>query len=306
MRSETRLRFVVICAAIVLFYSAYAMAGTWQTLDYPGSADTWVEGAGNGYICGYSYSGGYTYDGSTWRTYNATGYPWPTMVTSAWGNTVVGHIQDASGHHGVIYDGATWTKIDKPGSTSTIFYGTNGSVHVGEYYASGSHGFIYNGTTWTTIDKPGAALTFVNGIYGNKIFGRADIYEEEVGGYGFIYDGTAWTDLIKPGAHYTEIKGISGKYIVGNYMQPSNVWHGFLYDGSTWTTMDMPWSTGIIAGITGDTIVGYYNDAGLRAYPNNSELPIYSKAMVPLKGFRDKKTKSKEPIPNFRPVMGEN
>jgi len=43
-----------------------------------------------------------------------------------------------------------------------------------------------------------------------------------------------------------------------------------------------------------------------RAYPNNSELPIYSKAMVPLKGFRDKKTKSKEPIPNFRPVMGEN
>ena len=44
----------------------------------------------------------------------------------------------------------------------------------------------------------------------------------------------------------------------------------------------------------------------IRAYPNNSELPIYSKAMVPLKGFRDKKTKSKEPIPNFRPVMGEN
>jgi hypothetical protein len=43
-----------------------------------------------------------------------------------------------------------------------------------------------------------------------------------------------------------------------------------------------------------------------RAYPNNPEWPIYSKAMVPLKGFRDKKTKSKEPIPNFRPVMGKD
>ena len=164
------------------------------------------------------------------------------MVTGAWGNTIVGHIQDASGHHGFIYDGTTWTTIDKPGATSTIIYGTNGSKLVGEYYESGSgnHGFSYDGTTWTTIDKPWVGQTLVNGIYGNKIFGRADIWQADIGGYGFIYDGTTWTTLAKEGAHYTEIKGISGKYIVGNYMQPSNVWHGFLYDGTMWSTWIRP------------------------------------------------------------------
>jgi hypothetical protein len=61
-----------------------------------------------------------------------------------------------------------------------------------------------------------------------------------------------------PDATYTEVKGISGDYIVGNYMKPANVSHGFLYDGSTWTTLDMPWSNGLIVGITGNTIVGSY------------------------------------------------
>jgi hypothetical protein len=259
MREKTRLKSIVIYATTLLLSSACALAGTWATLDYPGSADTWMEGAGNGYICGYANAGGFTYDGTQWRTYNRPGYNVP-IVTGAWGNTIVGHIQDTSGdqqHHGFIYDGTAWTTIDKPGTTSTIIYGINGSRLVGEYYISGSHGFDYDGTTWTTIDKPGAYLTMVNGILGNNIFGLAD-------SNGFVYDGTTWQTYDFPGSTWTEIRGISGKYIVGNYMQPANVWHGFLYDGSSWATIDMPWSNGLnsaIAGITGDTVVGYYNDA---------------------------------------------
>ncbi|HLB73753.1 MAG TPA: hypothetical protein VJJ98_07020 [Sedimentisphaerales bacterium] len=36
------------------------------------------------------------------------------------------------------------------------------------------------------------------------------------------------------------------------------------------------------------------------------ERPIYSKAIMPLKGFRDEETKSKKQIQDFRRVMGEN
>jgi hypothetical protein len=164
---------ISICSAIVILYSSYALAGIWQTLNNPGAGNTWVEGAGNGFICGYTANDGFTYDGTTWRTYDRPGYDVP-IVNAAWGDTIVGRIQDSNVNHGFLYDGTTWTTIDKPGATSTIFYGTNGSVYVGEYYVSGSHGFIYNGTTWTTLDKPGADITIVNGIYGNKIFGEAD------------------------------------------------------------------------------------------------------------------------------------
>ena len=36
------------------------------------------------------------------------------------------------------------------------------------------------------------------------------------------------------------------------------------------------------------------------------EWPIYSKAMMPLKGFRDEKTKNKKQIQDFRRIMGKN
>jgi hypothetical protein len=48
-----------------------------------------------------------------------------------------------------------------------------------------------------------------------------------------------------------------------------------------------------------------FDKIAFRAYPNNPEYPIYSKAMVSLKGFRDKKAKRKEPIQDFRPVVGK-
>jgi hypothetical protein len=259
MRRETCLKSVVFYVVIVLFRSAYALAGTWETLDYPGLNDIWIEGVSNGYICGYTNIGGYTYDGTTWKKYNRPGYYTP-MVTAAWGNTIVGHIQDASSnHHGFLYDGVTWTTIDKPGATSTIIKGTNGSCFVGNYYASGSHGFVYDGTTWTTVDKPGAYFTSIYGISGNNIFGNVE-------NSGFTYDGSTWRTYDAPGASFTEIQGISGNYIVGNYMKPANVWHGFIYDGSVWTTLDMPRSNGSIAGITGDTIVGSYYDYRLRGF----------------------------------------
>jgi hypothetical protein len=254
-------RQISILAATTILFSSYALAGVWKTLDCPWAECTLFEEAGNGFICGYTSNDGFTYDGLTWRTYSWPGYDTP-IVNAAWGNTVVGRIDDSNGNHGFIYDGTTLTIIDKPGATSTIFFGTNSSIYVGEYYVSGSHGFIYDGTIWTTLDKPGAYYTQVNGIYGNKIFGKAD-------SRGFIYDGSTWSTLDVPNSTYTEILGISGKYIVGNYMQPANVWHGFLYDGKIWSTLDPPFVSPngwAIVGITGNTIAGSYVDSSLNAH----------------------------------------
>jgi hypothetical protein len=243
--------------------SACALGGTWETRDFPGCPDTWVEGAGNGYICGYSCLGGFTYDGTTWRNYNDNlpGYYVP-VVTGAWGDTIVGWIQETSGEqrvHGFLYDDALWEWkiLDVLGAVGTSVKGTNGSLLAGEYFVpeTGYHGFTYDGTNWTTFDKPGAALMRVNGISGNNIFGLADS-----SGFIYDYDSSTWNTLDVPGAARTEIRGIAGNYIVGNYDNPINVTHGFIYDGSTWTTLDMPWPYGLIVGITGDTIAGCYND----------------------------------------------
>jgi hypothetical protein len=259
MREKAYLKSILICTTTFFLSSACALAGTWETLDYPGSSDTWMEGAGNGYICGYSWTEGLTYDGSTWRTYNhyLPGL-YPPVVTCAWGNKVAGWVQETSGDqtvHGFLYDGTDWTIISMPDATYTAIHGYNGSLFVGQCHLAESHGFTYDGTNWATLDKPGASYTRINGISGDDIFGRADYS-------GFIYDGSNWITLDAPGAFSTEIRGISGQYIVGNYAQPANVMHGFIYDGTTWTTLDMPWPNGLIVGITGDTILGSYVDEG--------------------------------------------
>ena len=121
MRSEKRLKSISFCAVIVLFYSAYAMAGTWTTLDMP-------EGRGS------------------------------TRIEGIDGSNLVGMYEDGSySYHGVLYDGANWTTLDKPGASRTDISGIDGSNLVGMYQdVSGFHSFLYDRTTWTTLGFPGA------------------------------------------------------------------------------------------------------------------------------------------------------
>jgi hypothetical protein len=60
------------------------------------------------------------------------------------GNNLVGDYSDASGSHGFLYDGTTWTTLDMPGAWQTDVHDIDGNIIVGTYFDSSSaHGFIY-------------------------------------------------------------------------------------------------------------------------------------------------------------------
>jgi len=173
-------------------------------------------------------------------------------------------IDDSSivGQHGFLYDGTSWTTLDKPGATETWLYGISDSNIVGEYKDASQnwHGFFYDGTSWTTLNKPGATGTVPYGISGSNIVG--EYKDASQNWHGFLYNGTSWTTLNKPGATETWLYGISGSNIVGEYKDASQNWHGFFYNGTSWTTLNKP---GAILtspyGISGGNIVGRYWDA---------------------------------------------
>jgi hypothetical protein len=165
MRSETHLKSIAICAAIVFFGTGYTKAGTWTTFDMPGASRTYIYGIN--------------------------------------GNNVIGQYWDGSHTRGFLYNGTTWTRLDMPGATETWIYGVDGSNIVGEYNAFGCHGFLYNGTTWTTLSYPGAGTTGIYGIDGSNIVGQ--YCDSSGGWHSFLYNGANWTTLDMPGALSTEI-----------------------------------------------------------------------------------------------------
>ena len=271
-------RLITICAAIVIFATNDARAGTWAALDYPGVIETYVEGiSGNNIvghyserdIFGYAHEHGFIYNriNQTWEAINAPGASW-TYVYGIDGSKIVGA---SDGEHGnFLYDGTTWTAVNKPGAFITQINDLDGDNLVG-YYGDGmwdNHGFLYNNTdhTWTDIDVSGATGggTAVLDISGNKLVGGYLTGRRGQGdGHGFIYDGTTWTTLIDmTGATSTVIHGISGDNLVGQYRDDSGVPHGFLHNGGIWTTIDKPGAgETYVTGIDGSNIVGWYTDA---------------------------------------------
>ena len=83
---------------------------------------------------------------------------------------IVGSYCNASGNHGFLKEGSTYTAFDVPfaGATGTEASGINGTGQiVGAYVnASGGHSFLKDGSTYTTLDVPGASATGALGING--------------------------------------------------------------------------------------------------------------------------------------------
>jgi hypothetical protein len=263
-------KLITICAAIVLWGSGYAMAGTWTTLDNPmatGVNGTVVNGIDGSNLVGWymnaSGTHGYLYDGTTWTTLDTPGSK-GTAVNGIDGSNLVGYYWDNNKGYVFLYNGSTWTNLDVPVAIENV-RGIDGSNIVGRYHdASGEHqGYIYNIDThsFNTIDKLGATDISLNGIDGSNIVGW---YKDASGSHGYLYDGTTWTTLDAPGATSTIVWGIEGSNLVGQYW--ADGYHGFLYDGTTWTTLDapgaIPGSIGTCAyDISGSYIVGEYEDA---------------------------------------------
>ncbi len=228
-------------------------------------------------------------------------YPGATD-TVAWaidGNNVVGRYGDATGSHGFIYNGSTYSSFGPAGSNGEL-RGISGNNVVGIFQGppSGENSFFYNGSTFTPITGPaGAGYATVFAVSGNTALGD---YQNAQGqmlpfvqngtiatpvsfpgatnayGYGlsgntivgslptsqaFMWNGTTLTTLSVPGATSTSANAISGNLVAGTFANASGT-HGFIYNGSSYTTFDIPGgSSANITGISGNTVVGFYEDS---------------------------------------------
>lgn len=148
-----------------------------------------------GAYVGWTFSGG-TYYGFVLGTDGTTSAVTPPSAVSAHAtgindsNVIVGYFTDASGIHGFINAGSSYTTLNAPGATATYAYGINKQGQVVGYYidAQGvTHGFVEYLGVFTTIDVPDAIATYGLGI---------NEQGEIVGSY---FDGTAVHGFISRG-----------------------------------------------------------------------------------------------------------
>jgi hypothetical protein len=259
VRKKKMKNLITICAAIVLFGTGYARAGTWTPLDYPGAYQTVARGISGDSIVGQAWDSsgyyGFLYNGGNWTKLsiipscidgsNIVGYSEPDYQIELY-NLTTGSLTPLILHHQVM-------RI--AGISGDNFVGDYDSGGVGRSFLSNS-----NGSSWTTLDYPGAPVyeTYAQGISGSSVVGY---YGDSSGNHhGFLYNGTSWTTFDYPGASETIAQGINENSIVGQY-QDSSGSHGFLYNGSSWTTLSYPGAMNTYAyGISGNNIVGIYND----------------------------------------------
>jgi probable HAF family extracellular repeat protein len=149
---------------------------------------------------------------------------------------IVGTYDDASGVHGFLLSGGSYTTLDAPlAQQYTIAQGINGAGQiVGVYFSNnfghaGLHGFLYNKGVYTTLDHP-LATDGTEAVGINAKGEIVGVYGDSAGNvHGFLLSGGSYTTLDDPlAAHRTLALGIDDKgRIVGSYDNASGT-HGFL------------------------------------------------------------------------------
>jgi probable HAF family extracellular repeat protein len=207
-------RKLVVCAALVLIAKPTEVEAGWvfKTFDVPG----------------VSYTVG-------------------TGINNA--GQVVGFFDDATGTHGFLKAGGTFSTLDVPfpGSDVTRAWGINNAGQiVGTFSdATGRHGFLKTGRRFTIVDVPGAFVP--QGTYAFAINNRGQI----VGAFGssgdaptlsgFLKTGSNFTKLDVPGARNTIATGINDAgQIVGQYdLGTPGVRPGYLYANGVFTPLNV-------------------------------------------------------------------
>jgi probable HAF family extracellular repeat protein len=168
-------------------------------------------------------------------TFTSIDFPGATSGSAAFGindgGQIVGTYHDATGIHGYLDSGGSFTSINVPGASNTYLSGINaGGQIVGNFNdATGrSHGFLDSGGSFTSISVPGALNTSANGINaGGQILGGYATHND--GGGAFLYSGGSFTPFNIPGTILASPTGINaGGQIVGNYFDATFISHGFL------------------------------------------------------------------------------
>ena len=254
-----------ICAAIIILFSSYALAGTKQIINYPGATNTYATGIDGGKVVGFysdssGNSHGFIYDGTNWTPINKAGVT-NLEISGIDGSNLIGTYDDSDGSHAFLYDGSTWTTIF---STLNTFPGPmwsprsiSGNNIVGNNNSYGSNLMVmYNIPTTTFSMLTQSAAWTAEGIEGDNIVGVYLVFsssERTFIHHGFLYDGSTWNLLDVPGASRTDAYAIDGGNIIGT-CQIGSSYYSFLYNGSSWTTFSF---LSGMQDMEGDKIVGF-------------------------------------------------
>jgi len=185
--------------------------------------------------------------------------------------------------HGFMLTNGVFTSIDVPGATRTDVTWINDlGVIVGSYIAKGkSNAYVLSGGVFTTIDYPRATNTQGFGIddAGDIVGPECSCNFTQANGY--LYSNGVFTSINYPNAvgTYPTMTVNPTKYIVGAYLDQSNVTHGFLLTGGVngvFSTIDYPgstftWITGINAA---SEMVGFYHDQSGKQHGFEYNLPL--------------------------------
>lgn len=194
--------------------------------------------------------------GFTFTTFDVLGayYTQGTGINNA--GQIVGWFGDATGTHGFLYAGGTFSTLDVPfpGGDSTRAWGINNADQiVGSFGdATGPHGFLNTGGSYTTLDVPGASGPIGTVAYAindsGQIVGRFGD-SGGVSGHGFLETGSNFTMLDVPGGFDTIAWGINDAgQIAGTYevtTGSTSVGYGFLYANGVFSTLNLPGSVDI-------------------------------------------------------------
>ena len=261
--------FALLCSA-----SAFADF-SFQTLNYPGAADTFVFSVDGNIIAGtYSSSGspltghGFIYQAGSFTPFDVPGSLY-TDINRVDGNRVVGTYTDNNGWHGFVYDGSSFKTLDPPLADPQVVnrtqaFGISGSSVVGNYVDSTftQKPYLYDGTSYLDLPpNPLGTNRSATDIYGSEIVGS---YSANGKTNGYLLVGSTYTTINDPlSSTTTNPFGIDGDRIVGVYDETLQKTHGFLYQGGNFTTIDIP-GPGVVytnaLDISGNKIVGLYQD----------------------------------------------
>ena len=123
-------------------FIGFVYDGNYTSIEVPDAQSTQIRAISNGIIYGN----------------------YQMLVNGSWGP-----------QHGFTFDGAVYSQLIFPGSTSSSIWGVSGNTVVGTYAGEDyiEHGYLFDGSTFTTFDYtgPGAVGTALMGINGDTLWG---------------------------------------------------------------------------------------------------------------------------------------
>ena len=278
---------VRVIIIFTLFQNIKAETYNFESVNYQGATQTYLEGISNGVAVGYwtdtntlTARSGFIYDSGVFTIVGIdttfTDPRYPNQYSQAFGinskGEVVGTILTSGGKNiGYLFDGKTYTQILPQTPDHSVAYGiSNEGIIVG--YTSGWNGtgFIRDtskpnlSNNWpydpltVQIDGKNYLGAIAYGISGNIVVGT---YYDTFGAHGYIYNGTSYSAFNYTDSLNTYLRGIDGSNLVG-YFQDNTGWHGYYFDGVNFHIINAPNAINTyITGISGDKMSGYFENS---------------------------------------------